>query len=93
MKLVYTASAVDDLERLRTFLVGKNPPAARQTVKRLRDAALRLRKHPLLGIAMDRDPSLRDLIVGDYLIRYRVCPQRKTITIMRIWHGKENLRE
>lgn len=93
MKLAYTASAVDDLERLRTFLVGKNPRAARQSVKRLRDAALRLREHPLLGVVIDRDPSLRDLIVGDYLIRYRVSPQRETITIMRIWHGRENLRE
>ena len=92
MKLAYTAAAVDDLERLRAFVREHNPQAAQRIVDRLQDAATQLLNYPLIGVATDRSPDIRDLIVDDYLVRYLVAHADRRIIVVRIWHAKENLR-
>lgn len=92
MKLFYTVAAVDDLDRLRAFIAVSNPIAGRRIVNRLRDAAAQLTRHPLIGVATEQSPDIRDLIVDSYLIRYQVRSEDDRITILRIWYGKEDLR-
>jgi addiction module RelE/StbE family toxin len=92
VKLVYTTAAVDDLERLRGVVREQNPQAAQRIVDRLQEAATQLVNYPLIGVATDRSPNIRDLIVDDYLVRYHVAHEHRLIVILRIWHAKENLR-
>ena len=92
MKLVYTAAAVDDLERLWAFVREKNPQAPQRIVDRLRGAATQLQQHPLIGVATNRSPDIRDLTVNDTLIRYHLRRDEGLIVILRIWHARENLR-
>lgn len=86
----YSAAAVDDLDRLHDFLLDKNPLAARNAVTAIQEAVAQLQDHPLLGVATTRSPAIRDLIAGDYLIRYLIQTEKQVITVLRIWHGKED---
>jgi len=92
VKLFYTVAAVDDLDRLRAFIAVSNPIAGRRIVNRLQDAAAQLTRHPLIGVATEQSPDIRDLIVDSYLIRSQVRSEDDRITILCIWHGKEDLR-
>lgn len=93
MKIFYTHSAVDDLERLYAFICQDNPKAAAKIAEKLRQAVNRLKDFPLLGKEVKpmnfatSNELLRDLITGKYVIRYMVLKQE--IHILRIWHGKE----
>jgi len=47
---------------------------------------------PLMGVALEETPTIRDLIVDDYIVRYRVDMEKAIIFILKIWHSKENER-
>lgn len=87
MKLLFTASAQNDLIRLREFIAEKNPPAASQISQQLRLSIQRIIDQPEMGGNVESSPSLQDLVTGDYIVRYTLLEQE--IYILRIWHGKE----
>ena len=41
-------------------------------VARLKKSILQLVQFPLLGVALEETPDIRDLIVDDYIVRYYV---------------------
>ncbi|MES9905292.1 MAG: type II toxin-antitoxin system RelE/ParE family toxin [Sedimenticola sp.] len=88
MKLQFTHSAQRDLIRLREFISSKNPQAAMRISQRLKQSMLRLADQPEIGVNVEELPGVRDLISGDYLVRYAVLGDE--IYILRIWHGKED---
>ncbi len=88
MKLQFTHSAQRDLIRLREFVASKNPQAAKRVSQRLKQSILRLTDQPETGINVEELPGVRDLISGNYLVRYAVLENE--IYILRIWHGKED---
>lgn len=93
MKIFYTKKAVGDLKRVYDFLVKESAKAAAEVAECLQQAIERLRDFPLLGRELHKNNNalaLRDLVTGNYLIRYLVINDE--IHILRIWHGKENLR-
>lgn len=90
MKLRFTHSAQRDLIRLREFIAEKNPFAARHISQRLRESIQRLTDMPGIGVDVPELPGVQDLISGDYIVRYIVLEAE--IFILRIWHGKEDLR-
>lgn len=92
MKLVYTGPALRDLERLRNWIAEHNPNAARRMILRLKRTLLQLLRFPLLGIAVEETPEIRDLIVDTYIVRYRIDAEKRIIYILRIWHGREDER-
>jgi toxin ParE1/3/4 len=87
MKLQFTRSAQRDLERLREFIAKKNPSAARRISQRLKKAITRLLEHPKMGVMVEEIEEARDLIQGDYIVRYTLL--ENTVIFLRIWHGKE----
>lgn len=91
MKIFYTLNAVRDLERLHNFIAEKNPKAAAEISQKLVDAVQRLIDFPMLGrkAKEEEDASLRDLITGNYIIRYFIL--QSEIHILRIWHGREDV--
>jgi plasmid stabilization system protein ParE len=91
-RLIWTPSALLDVQRLYRFLVVKNPDAARRAVKAIRQGVKVLEQQPKVGRPVeDMDNEYRDWIIdfGDsgYVARYRVDPQ--FVSVLAIRHQKE----
>lgn len=87
MKLEFSASAVQDLIRLREFIAVNNPATAERVSLRLRQAIGKLVNFPDLGRPIPELENVRELIAGNYVVRY--SRSEDTVFILRIWHGKE----
>jgi plasmid stabilization system protein ParE len=94
-EIVWLPAAVADLERLRRFILEKNPDAAKRAVIRIREATKLLADHPERGRLVEDLFPFRDLCIpfgaGNYLLRYRVHPETHTtqVVIVRVWHSRE----
>jgi len=87
MRLQFTHSATRDLTRLRAFVAEKDPQAAARVSRRLGRAIRNLRDHPELGRPLEELPAVRELVAGDYIVRYTIG--EGNVTILRVWHGRE----
>ncbi len=91
MKLSYSPESVIDLIRLREFIEIKNPQAAQRIANIIKKGINQLKSFPYLGVKVEQAPNpdiIRDLIIGNYTVRYLIRPEE--ITILRIWHHKED---
>ncbi len=92
MKLKFLPAAAEDFARLRLFIETKNPQAAARMALRLYAAAESLLASPELGRSIEGTP-FRKLTIrirrSAYVMHYRVSPGGDTITITRVWHGRE----
>ena len=91
-RLIWTPSALLDVQRLYRFLVVKNPDAARRAVKAIRQGVKVLEQQPSVGRPVEEmDNEYRDWIIdfGDsgYVARYRVDPQ--FVSVLAVGHQKE----
>ncbi len=91
-RLIWTPSALVDVQRLYRFLVVKNPDAARRAVKAIRQGVKVLEQQPKVGRPVEEmDNEYRDWIIdfGDsgYVARYRVDPQ--FVSVLAVRHQKE----
>jgi len=91
-RLIWTPSALLDVQRLYRFLVVKNSDAARRAVKAIRQGVKVLEQQPKVGRPVeDMDSEYRDWIIdfGDsgYVARYRVDPQ--FVSVLAVRHQKE----
>jgi len=90
MKVSFTPEAVADLKRLREFIESKNPIAAQRIAKELLSGIEKLKAFPQIGLKVIRAPQpnlVRDLLIGNYTVRYIIG--RNEIFILRMWHEKE----
>ena len=89
--ILLSADAVDDIERLRSFLDQSNPDAARRALALVWSAIERLHEFPDLGTPT-KDADIRQIVVrfgaSGYIVRYAAL-EDKDILITRIWHGRE----
>ena len=91
-RLIWTPSALLDVQRLYRFLVVKSPDAARRAVKAIRQGVKVLEQQPRVGRPVEEmDNEYRDWIIdfGDsgYVARYRVDPQ--FVSVLAVRHQKE----
>ena len=90
--ILLSPDAVEDVERLRTFLDLKNPDAARRALAAIWVAIDRLREFPGLGMPTE-DSDIRQIVVrfgsSGYIVRYAALSGDENILITRIWHGRE----
>jgi len=89
MNLAYTVDAVEDLARLREFIAIRNPTATLRISAELLDGITTLTAHPKIGHPVSKAPDpeiIRDLIIGDYIVRYIL--NTNMIGILRIWHQR-----
>jgi plasmid stabilization system protein ParE len=84
--------AVEDVERLRSFLNQNNPDATRRALAVIWAAIDRLQEFPDLGMPTE-DADIRQIVVrfgaSGYIVRYAALPETKDILVTRIWHGRE----
>ena len=87
MKVVLTYEALRDLETIRDAISIDNPARAGSFVRELIDKAGGLAEHPKAFPLVPRyaDLGIRRRVHGNYLIFYRVEPDR--VTVIHILHG------
>lgn len=89
--ILLSTDAVDDVERLRSFLDRNNPDAARRALELIWTAIDRLQEFPDLGMPTE-DTDIRQIVIrfgaSGYIVRYASLPEGE-ILITRIWHGRE----
>jgi plasmid stabilization system protein ParE len=90
--ILLAPDAVEDVERLRTFLDQNNPGAAQRALESIWTAIERLQEFPEMGMQTE-DAGIRQIVVrfgsSGYIVRYAVLPGDHDILITRIWHGRE----
>jgi plasmid stabilization system protein ParE len=81
-----------DLGRLRDFLVEKDPRAAARASETLAEAIDSLLQFPDRG-RISPLPGHRELVVpfgkSAYVVRYKYRAESQTVSIVRVWHGRE----
>lgn len=90
-RLVYSARALDDLDRAFAFLEDQDQDAAVAAVDAIISAVETLARHPLVGRIMTKD--LRELVISygrtGYVALYRFVPARREVRILAIRHQRE----
>ncbi len=86
MKIVWSATAIEDLVGLRAYIARENPAAASSLARAILDSIELLREFPAMG-RPGRLPDTRELIVtgAPIVIPYRVAENR--IEIITVLHG------
>ena len=86
-KIVWTLRSREDLRDIATFIAKDNPPAALKLGVFARVDTLE--KLPELGrVVPERNqPDLREIVVKNYRVVYRVRHKDKLLEILRVWHG------
>lgn len=90
MRIRYSPESIEDLIRSRDFIKEKNPVAAHRIANELLDGIKKLKLFPEIGLPVTRAADsqfIRDLFIGNYIVRYLIG--KNEIYILRMWHGKE----
>jgi plasmid stabilization system protein ParE len=91
-RLIWSAPALGDVQRLHRFLVDKNPDAARRAVQAIRQGVKVLAKQPAIGRPVDdMEPEFREWPIdfGDsgYVVMYRF--DGTTAVLLALRHQRE----
>lgn len=90
-KLIYSAQALADLERLADFLIESDPLAAAETVELIEEAVSLLKRHPLIGRPAEHE--LRELLISrgrtGYVAFYSFEAMQDVVLIHAIRHQRE----
>lgn len=91
-ELVWTENARDNLREIAEYLAEEAPPHAEPQIRRLHEAAGRLEDFPQSGRPVpELDGDLREILVDNYRIIYRVSPPN--VSIVAVVHGRQDFRE
>lgn len=92
MQVRWLPKAIRNLDDAAEFIAQDNPVAARELVRRIRDAVEHLKVNPALG-RPGRVPGTRELVVSGtpYIVPYRVRPLLDQVEVLRVFHGQRRL--
>ena len=90
MRIVWSATAFADIDRLHAFLAEHDPDAADALIDRLANAPSVLLDFPRRGPRLSEfDPrEVREFRVGNYLLRYEV--EGTALIVLRFFHARED---
>lgn len=88
-KIVWTLRSREDLRDIASFIAKDNPEAALRLGDLIFERVDSLEKFPEFGrIVPERNqPAIREIVVKNYRIIYRVRKNEKVVEILRVWHG------
>jgi plasmid stabilization system protein ParE len=90
-QVVYSANAVENIERAMQILREKNPELAVASAAAIRSAVENLATHPLIGRRVEGD--LRELVISygatGYIALYRFDIQRDQVRVLALRHQRE----
>ena len=92
LKVEFSPTALLDLEDIADYIAKDNPIAAEQWVDKLVAAAEKVASHPRSGRVVPEveDSKMREVIVGDYRVIYRV--EEKRLLVLTVIEGHRQLR-
>ncbi|MFX0102563.1 MAG: type II toxin-antitoxin system RelE/ParE family toxin [Candidatus Hodarchaeota archaeon] len=87
-KIKWSLPAINDLESICDYIARDSPSAAEKLATEINERVKGLEKFPRMGrIVPEReDPDLRELILGNYRIIYRITDG--DVEILAIMHSK-----
>lgn len=87
----WTVGARRGLEEIVEYIRRDSPSSAAALAQRIVARARTLRRYPSVGrvVPEDRDEAVRDLIVGNHRVVYRLLDRR--LGILAVVHGSRNL--
>ncbi len=95
-RLIWSPSALRDVQRLYRFLAGKDVSAATRAAAAIRGGVKILAAHPELGRPvkdMDMDPEYREWLIdfggSGYVVLYRFARDVDTVMIVAARHQRE----
>ncbi len=91
-RLIWSRSALADVDRLHAFLAPKSPAAAARAVKAIREGVALLSSHPQAGRAVeDMEPEFREWPIGfgasGYMALYRY--DGDDVVLLAVRHARE----
>jgi plasmid stabilization system protein ParE len=90
-RVVYSESALANLQRAFDFLLDNDPEAAREAAAAISGAIELLRVHPMIGRRLEG--PLRELVISygrtGYVALYRFLPERDEVRVLAIRHQRE----
>jgi plasmid stabilization system protein ParE len=88
--LIWTESAVADLEEIGQFISKDNPPAAEKVGSNIFGKRKNVAAFPRLGRIVPKfgNPQFREIISQSYRIIYKYDEEGDLVAILRIWHGR-----
>ena len=90
-QVIYSARALENLERAVKVPVNENPAAAIDSARAIRDAVEHLAAHPLVGRRIEDD--LRELVISfgatGYIALYRFVVQLDEVRVFALRHQRE----
>ena len=90
--LVYTAGALEDLDRLTEFLLEADPASASETADIIRRALLTLQEHPYIGRPASGD--MRELVISrgrsGYVALYLYREALDEVFVLAVRHQRES---
>jgi plasmid stabilization system protein ParE len=91
--ILFSSDAFSDVERIREFLKGANPAAAKRALAAIWQGLERVEKFPALG-RPTTDPDIRQIVIpvggAGYIVRHCILPDDGSLLVIRIWHGRES---
>jgi toxin ParE1/3/4 len=86
-RVVWTRPALADVREIRAHIAQDSPRYGRVVAERLLAAAERLESYPLSGRVVPElgQPTLREVLMGDYRIVYRVTAD--AVQVVTVVHG------
>ena len=90
MRIVWSAAAWTDVDRLHAFLAEHDLDAADAVLDKLANSPANLLDFPRRGPRLSQfDPrEVREYRAGDYLLRYELAGGN--IVVLRFFHGRED---
>ena len=89
--VVYSARALDHLDRTFEFLAQTDPSAALNSATAIQSAVSTLAAHPLIGRRIEGE--IRELVISfgksGYLALYRFIPHLDVVRVLAIRHQRE----
>jgi addiction module RelE/StbE family toxin len=90
-RIIYSKTALFDLEKLTDFLLEIDPQAAAETADLIQEAVAVLKRHPLIGRRVETD--LRELVISrgktGYVALYSYESDQDAVLILAIRHQRE----
>lgn len=91
--LAWTTPALRDLLEIVEYIRSDNPTAASRFAKDVHAKISRLARFPLSGRFLPEFPmaGLREVVIGNYRVIYRVVPSARHVQILTVRHGARHL--
>ena len=92
-KVKYLITAKRDREVIKAYLDQFSLTAAKSLFSKIINKMELVKENPYMYRAYERRPQFRRMVVGDYLVFYKVNEAIKEIEVHRIFHGSMDVEQ